>query len=223
MYTLFWSVDTGAFGVQAVLEELGAPYRCQVVDTSQGQHRTPEYLAVNPMAQVPALQLPDGAVLTESAAMVLHLCDARPEAGLLPTVGSSERATAYRWLFWLATNFYEADLRFYYPERYTSTTEGAEGVKQAAMAQMDRMATMAEALLARGPYVLGERFSAVDIYLFMLLLWHPARTEILALYPGLGRLMRLVRRRPAVERIWAQNFPPGGGGAWSTWTGLSAP
>ena len=91
MYTLFWSVDTGAFGVQAVLEELGAlPVRG--LDTSQGQHRTPHYLAVNPMAQVPALRLPDGTVITELAAIVLHLCDAQPEAGAAASGGHSARA-----------------------------------------------------------------------------------------------------------------------------------
>ena len=91
------------------------------------------------------------------------------------------------------------------------------------MARMDRIATIAEDLLARGPYVLGERFSAVDIYLFMLLLWHPARTEVTDPHPGLGEAHAAGPPAPAVERIWAQHFPPDGGGAWSTWTGSSAP
>ena len=66
---------------------------------------------------------------------------------------------------------------------------------------------MAEDLLGDGPYVLGARFSAVDVYLFMLVTWHPARLEILARHPALGTMMRLVRRRPAVERIWRAELP----------------
>lgn len=222
MYTLYWSADTGAFAVQAVLEELGVPYRREVVDTTTGRHRTPDYLAVNPMGQVPALRLPDGVVITESAAMLQHLADAHPGSALLPVPGSSVRATADRWLFWLATTFYEADLRWYYPDRYTSEPSGAGGVKQAAVEQMDRVLVIAESLLSPGPYVLGPQCSAVDIYLFMLVLWHPARAEVHTRHARLGALMRLVRRRPAIERIWAQHFPSGGGSVWSTWTGSSA-
>lgn len=222
MYTLYWSADTGAFAVQAVLEELGVLYRREVVDTSIGRHRTPEFLAINPMGQVPALQLPDGVVITESAAMLQHLVDAHPGSSLLPVPGGSARATADRWLFWLATAFYEADLRWYYPDRYTSEPSGAGGVKRAAAEQMDRVLAIAENLLSPGPYVLGPQFSAVDIYLFMLVLWHPARAEVQTRHARLGALMRLVRRRPAIERIWAQHYPPGGGSVWSTWTGSSA-
>ena len=222
MHTLYWSPESGAFVVQAVLEELGLPYRREIVLTAEGQHREPAYVALNPMAQVPTLRLPDGTVITESAAMVVHLCDLAPAAGLLPPPGTSGRAVAYRWLFWLATGLYESDLRYYYAARYTADPQGAEGVRAAALARMDRLLAIAAGLLDPGPYALGERFSAVDLYLFMLVLWHPARTEIHERHPKLGRLARLVRARPAVERIWAQHFPPGGDGPWSTWTGSSA-
>jgi glutathione S-transferase/GST-like protein len=220
MHTLYWSADTGAFAVQAVLEELDQPYERVMVDTKQGRHREPGYRALNPMMQVPTLRLPDGTVITESAAMVLHLCDAHPGPELLPAPGSTGRAVAYRWLFWLATGLYEADLRYYYADRYTSEPEGAAGVKQAALERMDRLVALAEELLGQGPYVLGERFSAVDIYLFMLVLWHPARHEVLARHPRLGGHARRLRTRPAIDRIWADNFPEGRS-AWSTWTGSS--
>ncbi len=220
MYTLYWSADSGAFAAQAVLEELGQPYRREVMVTARGDHRTAEFLALNPMAQVPVLRLPDGTVITESAAMVTHLCDAHPEAGLLPAVGTTARAVAYRWLFWLATALYEADLRDYYADRFTTDPGGAEGVRSAALARMDHLLAIAENLLGSGPYVLGDRFSAVDLYLVMLVLWHPLRTAVHDRHPGLGTLARRVRRRPAVERIWAQHHPVGGD-EWSTWTGSS--
>ncbi|MEK0083750.1 glutathione S-transferase family protein [Benzoatithermus flavus] len=221
MYELYWSADTGAFAVQAVLEELGQAYERVVVDTREGRHREPGYTKLNPMQQVPSLRLPDGTVITESAAMVLHLCDAHPERGLLPAPGTTERAVAYRWLFWLATGLYETDLRYYYPERYTADPAGAPAVKQAAHERLDRLVAMAAELLGAGPWVLGERFSAVDIYLFMLVLWHPARAAIFERHPGLGEHARRLRARPAVDRIWALNFPAGRS-VWSTWTGSSA-
>ena len=211
MHTLYWSADSGAFVVQAVLEELGQPYRCQVVNTARGEHRTPEFLALNPMAQVPVLRLPDGTILTESAAMVVHLCDAHPEAGLLPEPGAAARAQAYRWLFWLATGLYESDLRYYYPDRYTADPGSVEAVQEAALDRMDRLLEIAEGLLP-GPYALGDRFSAVDLYLFMLVQWHPTWAEVYERHPRMGALMRLVRRRPAVDRIWGQHHPVEGRG-----------
>ena len=219
MHTLYWSADTGAFVVQVLLEELGLPYERVVVDTKQGEHRRPEFLALNPLAQVPVLRLPDGSVVTETGAMLLHLCDCRPEAGLLPEPGTVERAAAYRWLLLMATGLYETDLHYYYPDRYTADQGGAEGVKLAAKERMDRLYAQADAALEPGPWLLGERFSAVDHYLFMLTLWSPDRAALLECLPKLGAHARAVRGRPVYERIWSQHSPEGGGSPWSTWTG----
>jgi glutathione S-transferase len=222
MYQLYWSPATGAFVVEAVLEELGLPYERVRTITGQGEHRKAAYVAMNPLEQIPSLVLPDGTVMTETAAIVMHLCDCRPEAGLLPEPGSSERARAYRWLVLLAVNFYEADLRFYYPGRYTADPAGLDGVKQAAVQRMDRLLEVIEKALEPGPWLLGDRFSACDLYLFMLALWHPARQALLDEYPRLAGLMRTVRQRPSVERIWHGHYPDSGEHPWSTWTGSSA-
>ena len=221
MHRLWWAPATGAFVVQAVLEELGLGYERVVVDTERGEQRTPAFLARNPMAQVPVLALPDGTVLTESAAILLQLCDRHPEAGLLPAPGTAGRAQAYRWLIWLAVEAYGADLRWYYPDRYTADPHGLEGVKAAAKARLDRLFDLAEAQLGPGPYILGEAFCAVDPYLFMLLLWHPDRQPVLGRWPRLGSHARLMRERPAIRRIWEQHYPPGGDHPWSTWTSSS--
>lgn len=218
MHTLYWAADTGAFAVQAVLEELGIPYGLVPVATDRGEHQGEAYRRLNPMAQVPTLRLPDGTLLTESAAMVLHLAELRPEAGLLPPAGTSARAVAYRWLFWLATGLYEADLRYYYPDRYTDDPQGAGGVKRAAVERMDHLLGVGESTLGAGPHVLGEPLSVADFYLFMLVLWHPARSANFDRFPKLGDHARRMRARPSVERIWRQHYPEGGGGPWSTWT-----
>lgn len=222
MHKLYWSPATGALVVQVVLEELGLAYERVPVIAERDEHRRPDYLAVNPLAQIPSLRLPDGMVMTESAAIVLHLCDLRPEAGLLPPTGTSERAQAYRWLVLLAANFYEADLRYFYPERYTTAADGVAGVKEAAVRRMEQILDVIEPALDPGPWLLGQRFSACDLYLFNLALWHPARQALLKQRPRLGRLMRAVRQRPSVQAIWEQHYPPEGGHPWSTWTSSSA-
>lgn len=217
MHTLHWSPDTGAFVVQAVLEELGLPYRLAATPTGEGAHRRPEYLALNPMGQVPTLVLPDGTVVTETAAMVLHLCDVRPGAGLMPPPGTSGRARAYRWLALMAGPLYEADLRYHYPERYTADPAGVPAVREEALARMDRLLGILEGALDPGPYLSGDRLAACDLYLLMLATWHPARVGLLDRLPRLGALAREARRRPAVDRIWSANYPAES--AWSTWTG----
>ena len=154
--------------------------------------------------------------------MILHLCDAAPAAGLLPAPGTVERARAYRWLIWLAAEHYGASLRWYYADRYTADASGIEGVKAAALERMERLFAMAQDLMGDGRYTLGDSYSAVDPYLFMLLLWHPGRREVLERFPGLAVHAHRLRARPAVERVWRQHYPAEGGHAWSTWTFSSA-
>jgi len=104
MYRLYWSRNTGAFAPDLVLQLAGVPCERILVDRSVGEHRQPEYLRLNPMGEVPTLVLPDGTVLTESAAMLLHLVDAHPQAGLAPPPGSADRTRFDRWVLFTAVN-----------------------------------------------------------------------------------------------------------------------
>lgn len=206
MYTLYWFPDTGAFAPQAVLEETGATYELRPIDTTKGEHRTATFLALNPRGQVPALRLPDGTVISESAAMVLHIADAYPAAGLLPPPGESARAQAYRWLFFCVANIYEADLRYYYADRYTDDAGGRDGVCAAAARHMRESFALIERALDPGPYLLGERYSVADVYLLMLAGW-ASTAESTTACPRIEALCRRVRERPAIARIWSRNFP----------------
>ena len=84
MYRLYGKSGTGSAAVQAALAEAGASYEVVTINTKAQAHMTEEYRAINPRQQVPALQLPDGSVMTEGSAMLLHLADAHPKAGLAP-------------------------------------------------------------------------------------------------------------------------------------------
>src|SRR5262245_60630365 len=80
-YTLYSHDGSGGFAVEAALVKAGAPYETVTVDTAKGEQNRPEFVAINPMRQVPTLKMPDGSVMTESAAIVVHLADAFPEQG----------------------------------------------------------------------------------------------------------------------------------------------
>jgi glutathione S-transferase/GST-like protein len=202
MYKLYWARESGAMAPQALFEEIGVEYDKIVIDLEKGEHKSAEFLSVNPMGQIPALILPDGTLMTEAAAMLLEIADRHAEAGLAPAAGSAERARFLRWLFFLSSSIYPAVLRVYYSERFSTEPSAAEGIKAAAEAELDEQFEILDAALDPGPYLLGETFSAVDIMLWMLIQWHPEPTRLFERAPRVERFAGLVQERPAIARTW---------------------
>jgi glutathione S-transferase len=170
MYTLYGRIGSGSAAVEAALSIIGAPHDIVWVDTSAGEHLTEDFAAINPRRQVPALVLPDGGGMTESAAMLLHLADAFPEAGLAPPPGSSARARHDRWLIFMAVNIYEGELRKAYADRYTVDPDGADAVRVAAEDYLDAQYAIIEAEMT-GDYLVGDTLSMADLYLWMVASW----------------------------------------------------
>ena len=201
MYKLYWRERTGAFAPAADMEELGIPYEPIKIETETRENETAEYRAINPMAQIPTLVLPDGSIMTESAAISLYLAESKPESGLAPPADDARRGAFLRWLFFAQINIYETDLRYYYPDRYTSDPAGAEGVKQAASARLPRLWDMtAEAI--EGPFFFGARFTVLDIYLAMLGSWHAEPSAMFARQPKVKGLVEATVARPAIGELW---------------------
>ncbi len=209
MYKLYWSDNTGAFVAHAALKEAAANYVIIELDYDNQEHRGEAFLQINPTGQVPALLLPDGTVVTESVAIVLHIADMFPEAGLLSQPGSTARAVACRWLLYMATNTYMADLRFYYGDRYTVNPGESAGIVESARMEMDDSFTLLDSVLAQQPYMAGEKISIVDTYLVMLAMWHADVPGLLKRCVNVNRVFKEVQARPAIRKIWQQNFPDG--------------
>lgn len=201
MFELYWAKNTGAMAPHLLLELAKAPYRLHVVDTAAGEHHTEAYKAVNPLGQVPVLKLPEGSVMTESAAMLLHLAERFPDTGLLPPEASVARAQVQRWLLFMAVNVYETDLRVYYSERYTTDPAGATAVRDAANAALARQWAILEAALQPGPYLLGAQRSIADLYLLMLSGW----TDLTATLPNVQRAKAALLTDPIVRKVWEQH------------------
>ena len=206
MYTLHWSRGCGSFAPHAALNEVGAPYALVEVDLSAGQHYTPEFLAVNPRAQVPVLTLPDGQVITESIAMVMHIADCHPQSALLPGLGTTARAVAYRWLVFGAVNLYETGCRIADPHHYSENAADHVGIQSKARKDLDRYWDMLVDAIDAGPFLFGQGFSVVDLCLLMIAQWHFDTTALLSRHAKLARLCDAAKSRPAVESIWARNF-----------------
>jgi glutathione S-transferase len=205
MYKLYGRRQAGSMVVEAALEEIGAPYELVNVKRDAAKRPAPEYFGINPLGQVPSLLLPDGSIMTESAAILLYLCDKHGEAGLAPAPDSALRAPFLRWTIFLATNIYMSDLRLYYPHRYTTRPENAAEVKAAALEAMAReWKIYAEALGAK-TYSLGERFTILDVYVAMLATWNLDVPAFFRLHPNVKALYDRIVARPAIARVWQRH------------------
>ena len=199
MLTLHYYPGNASLLPHMMLREIGAEFELRLVDRTQNAQKRPEYLALNPNGRIPVLVDGD-LVLFETAAIALHLADKFPGSGLAPPVGAGERARFYKWMVHL-TNTLQAEYRaWFYPEEHVSDTAAAPAVKEAAAERLNGIFDRIAAQIAPGPWVLGERFSAADLFLFMLIRWgrlmpRPPRT-----LPALGALADRVTARPAVRQ-----------------------
>jgi len=211
MYTLFWHPNTSSLAPMAVLEEIGVPFDLHEVDYDGGENRTPDYLRVQPLGLIPALELDDDSSMFESAAIVQYLCDRHPAAGLAPSLEKPERPHFLQWLYFMADTIYPSYNRYYWPQRYTAATDELDGVKeQARQTMLKQWQVVEDSLLENGPWLLGERFSACDIYLQMMTTWHESPTDLFRQFPSVEGLARSVVSRAGCQRaIQRHNFETG--------------
>jgi len=183
--------------VRWMLEEVGIPYETVVVDyAAMG---APDYRAVNPMAKVPAIRHGDTTV-TECAAICCYLAEVFPEAGLTPPPGTVERGAFLRWMFFGAGPVEAAvtNLSFGWAAG-TPQEEARLGYGSSA-----RVLDTLEALVAAGPYLLGERFSAVDVYLGSQIAWG-LQFGTMEARPGFEDYVGRVMSRPAAQSASARD------------------
>ena len=205
MYRLYGRPGTGSVTIEAILETVGEPYEVEHVPRSSGGEVPDVLVRLNPLGQVPVLRLPDGEIVTESAAIALYLADKHPKAELAPLPGSTERAAYLRWVIYLATNIYMTGLAAYYPDRYTSDQNGGKCVKSAAVSRMAReWEIYAEALGGR-PYILGDRMSVADIYAAMQATWNFDVPAFFKKHPNLRGMYDRVTAHPAIAKVWGRN------------------
>ncbi len=205
-FTLYSENGSGSFTPEALLAEAGAKVKIARVTLAGPGEETALEEKLNPIRRVPTLVMPDGGIVTESAAIVLAIAEAFPAAQFLPPPGTRERNTFYRWLMFISNNCYEATGRYDYPERFTTDPAGVEGVRNAAREAARKFWLIVEASLAFSPWLLGERFSALDVYAANLSRWTVGkewRTENL---PRLETLALAIAARPKIASIWQRHF-----------------
>jgi glutathione S-transferase len=202
-YTLYGDLGSGAFSAEAALAEAGVPYNFELVLLDKNEQKQPAFLAINPSGKIPALRLPEGEIVTESAAILLTLADHFPQARLLPPQASPDRAQAYRWLAFMAGEIYPIVEIVDYPERFAP--EGAEALRATARDRIRERIVIIERMI-QGPFLLAGGFSILDIYAAMFSRWSLEPDWKLAKLPKLMALADAVSRRPAIAPVWQRHF-----------------
>ena len=192
--SFFHSPQSRSAGTRALLEELGADYELHLLNLKDGQQRQPDYLAINPMGKVPAIRHGD-ALVTEQPAVFIYLADLYPEAGLAPSIGDPLRGPYLRWLVFYGSCFEPAVTDKSMQREPASASTNGYG-------DYDTMLKTLVDQLGKGPYLLGERFSAADVLWGTALNW----TTMFKLVPELPVIRAYIDRvlaRPGVQRAAA--------------------
>jgi len=191
MMKLYWSPRSRSFSALWLMEETGQPYERVLTDISKGAQKTPEYLSINPMGKVPALQ--DGEVtLAESAAICAYVTERYPQANLAPPPGHPLRAKYLYWLF-----FGPGCIE---PAMVQVATKIEINPVAAGWGDAQRVFDVLDAALAKGPWILGENFSAADIVIGSGLNFAVRLFKMMPARPSFDRYIDACAERSAFQR-----------------------
>ena len=209
-YTLYAAPGGGSQIVEAALARCGAPVRFIDLTWEEDWGASP-LAAVNPLQQIPTLVLPDGQVMTESAAMMLHLADTYPQARLAPPVGDRQRPAFLRWLVFLVAAVYPTFTFGDVPGRFTEgDTDAGDKLRRASDAHREYLFRLVDDA-ASAPYFLGESFSGLDLYIWVMTSWRPRRAWFETHTPKLAAIAARVATSPEASAVRSRNFPQGAG------------
>ena len=203
MYTLYYAPGAASLVVHWLLIELGVEHELKHLDIAAREHKTPEYLALNPAGVVPTL-IVDGAPVTECAALMLLLAERHREAGLEPAPGSRERALYLQWTLHLANTLQPAFRLWWYPSE-AAGAEHEDAGKAMAEQRIDAVFTRLDThLAAHGPYICGDQVRAVDFYATMLMRWSRNMPKPATAWPALAAFAARMKARPSFRTLYAR-------------------
>lgn len=209
MYTLYGKKGSGSASIQVALGIIGTPFR--IVETASWDTNDAfvELLKVNPLGQIPTLVLEDGSVLTESAAILIHLGSVHPESGLLPR-DASARAQMIRGLVFIAANCYSAISIIDYPERWCADADADDAVKDriraGTRARLHKHWEIFADLFPARPYLGGAELGALDLFAAVVSKWSGSRKHLEKARPAFYETLMRIEAHPKVAPVFAQHW-----------------
>ncbi|WP_326534758.1 glutathione S-transferase [Pseudorhodoferax sp.] len=205
-YTVFGSPGSGSAAIEMALRAAGQRYRVRRASSWEPESDQPALHAANPLAQIPVLACPDGTVLTESAAILIHLGLAHPEAGLLPAEAAA-RARALRGLVFIAANCYAAVGISDHPERWTTATTAAarDKVRAAARANLHRHWEVMADAFGSDPVLAAPPPGALAFLAVVVSQWSGSRQHLRVKRPSFHALIERLAAHPRLAAVLAEH------------------
>ena len=206
-YIVHGAVGSGSVPVEAALTLLGLPYRVEEAAPWVSAELADQVARTNPMRQVPALILPGGEMMTESAAILIWLADSHPEARLAPTMAAASRPAFLRWMSFVSAAIYA--LCWIRDDPLRLTDDPAEGarIKARAGARITDCWRVMESQVDPARYLLGDDLGVLDLYVTVVSRWAERRRRFYEVAPRMSEVVRRVDAEPRLAALWAERFP----------------
>lgn len=204
-YKLFYALGSAAMGTRVLLEEIGAPYELIQTTIAMDEPRPAEQLALNPNGWVPVLVWDENAMY-ECAAITVFLCDRHPHARLAPDVSDPQRGLFLQTLVYFASSVQNAFQLVYYPDRFADTPADEPSAQKRGNRRLRETWKVIDEQIGDNKWVLGDEFSAADIYLFMLTTWlRPALGQpSVQEFANVKRIADAVLPRKSVQLVYEE-------------------
>jgi GST-like protein len=207
-YLVYGGEGSGSIPVEATLTLLGAPYRVVERRVWEDPAAAEAMAKVNPQRQVPALAPPSGELMTESAAILIHLAEAYPQANLAPPPGSPLRPRFLRWMSYISAQIYSLYwIRDDASRLAADPTHEAVILERTAARIADCWRMMGAQVQPEGRFLFGDTISVLDLYLAVVSRWRPRRRAFYEVAPGLAPVVRAVDADPRLTAFWAERMP----------------
>ncbi len=204
-FRLYGEPGWGSVIVEAQLEWYGLEFEFERVgDLFESAAAREKLETINPLAQVPTLVMPDGTVMTESAAITLLLADMTGDDSLVPSAGDAERAAFLRWLVYIVANVYPTYTYGDDPARFVPVDSAQKPFEDTVLAYARKLYEQLENV-AGAPWFLGERFSAIDIYICAMTRWRPKRLWFAEHAPKLHAIAEATQDLDRLRAVWVRN------------------
>ncbi|MDY0873121.1 glutathione S-transferase family protein [Dongia rigui] len=207
IYTVYGAIGSGSVPIEAALSLIGLPYRVEDHAPWEGAARASDLTRINPLLQVPALALPSGEIMTESAAILIWLADAFPQARLAPAVTDLARPAFLRWMNFVSSAIYALYWISDNPARVVDRAEDHESAKAHIYDRIAHCWGVMGAQVKPGRYLLGDDLSVLDLYVATASRWSPGRRRFDEVAPGLAEAVRRTDSDPRLATFWAERFP----------------
>ena len=204
-YKLFYADGSAAQGVQMVLEELRQPYELIQSTKDRSKPRPSEQIKINPNGWVPVLMY-NNTGMYECAAITIFLCDRHPEMNLAPKVDDPNRGLFLQTLIYFSNSVQTAFQTYYYPDRFTDSVGDEAGTQRRGIRRLRETWKVIDDQIGNNKWLLGDRFSAADLYLFMLTTWlYPDRgLPQISEFPNVKRIADAVISRPSAQHVYKE-------------------